>query len=159
MLFIQWMCVPSLLTQGLVRRRQFDGRFTQRQDAASDLNMEAVLVMKIALIHKKNAINDAHLKVKVFVCFFCVISLLLCLHSCFFIGRFSSFKVLCYVLKTVVANAFFTAEGLSRNDPRRWVMRGSCIRRLLAFHFCSIISHFVSCYMPWASLTEVFVGI
>ena len=129
------MCVPTLLTQGLVRRKQFDGRFTQRQDAASDSNMEAVLVMKIALTQKKNAISDAHLKVKS-ICFFCVISLLLCLHSCFFIGRFSSFKGLCYVLK-IVANAFFhnhlsspTAKGLSRNDPLRWVMGDGCIRRL-----------------------------
>ena len=61
--------MSSLLTQGLVRRRQFDGPFTQRQDAASDSNMEAVLVMKIALTQKKNAISDAHLKVKSFFLF------------------------------------------------------------------------------------------
>lgn len=61
---VQWMCVPSLLTQGLARKRQFDGRFTQKQDAASNSNMEAALAMKITLTQKKNAINGAHLKVK-----------------------------------------------------------------------------------------------
>lgn len=78
----------SQLTQDLVRRRQFDGRFTQKQDAASNSNMEAVLVMKITLTQKKNAISDAHLKVRGF-CLLLLCDLLLCLHFCFFVGRFS----------------------------------------------------------------------
>lgn len=74
--------MPKLLTQGHVRKRQFpiDGRFIQKLDAASHLNMEAVLEMKITLKQKKNVINAAHLKVRscfVFLLFlfifFCVI--------------------------------------------------------------------------------------
>ena len=59
--------------------------------------------------------------------------------------------VLCYVLK-IVANAFFhsyhsspTTEVLSRNDPRRWVMRGRCIRRILSLH--SLFDYFTFCLL------------
>lgn len=150
-LFIQWMCVPSLLTQGLVRRRQFDGRFTQRQDAASDSNMEAVLVMKIALTQKKNAINDAHLKVKSF-CLFLLCDQFFALFA--FISLLDAspplksdvmfLKLLQMLSFTAATHLAPTGEGFSRNDPWRWVMRGGCIPRLLSFHICSIISHFVS---------------
>ena len=65
--------MPNLLTKDRVTRKQFDGRFTQKLDDASNSNMEAVLVMKITLTQKKSAINDAHLKVKDFCLFLCVI--------------------------------------------------------------------------------------
>ena len=57
--------MPNVLTQGHVRKKQFpvDGRFIQKLDAASHLNMEAVLEMKITLKQKKDVVNAAHLKV------------------------------------------------------------------------------------------------
>ena len=66
--------MPKLLTQGHVGKRQFpiDGRFIQKLDAASHLNMEAVLEMKITLKQKKNVINAAHLKVRSCFFFSCV---------------------------------------------------------------------------------------
>lgn len=97
------MCVPSLLTQGLVRKKQFDGLFTQKQDAASNSNMEAVLAMKITLTQKKNAINDAHLKVRSFCLFIFLFDLLLCflfLFLCYTIilSHFLKFHVLFFKL-------------------------------------------------------------
>lgn len=83
--------MPNVLTQGHARKGQFqiDGRFIQKLDAASHLNMEAVLEMKITLKRKKNVINAAHLKVGncfVFLVFlfFCVIFRVLFLFACMF---------------------------------------------------------------------------
>ena len=80
--------MPNLLIQDLVRRRQFDGRFTQKQDAASNSNMEAALVMKITLTQKKNAINDVHRKVKSLCLLFCFVCIFVSLWDDSYFLRF-----------------------------------------------------------------------
>ena len=85
--------MPNVLTQGHVRKRQFpiDGRFIQKLDAASLLNMEAVLEMKITLKQKQNVINAAHLKVG--SCFVFLVVLFFASSFAFF-----SFLLLCLIV-------------------------------------------------------------